>query len=167
MCGDVDAAQTVIKALLAEKQVLRDGHRRHETVFLKHHADAEIPSIQRRLRRDPDSVEGHGSRCEGDDSRHYLSQRRFSGTILPDQRMNLAALKVEIDAVDRRNAGIEFCRLVQSKNCVTHAPNSMSSGAILSLKIRRGPFAIMIRSPSSSTADTTPWFVPLTRLCSE
>ncbi len=39
--GDVDAAQTIVKALLAEKQVLRHGHRRHETVLLKHHADAE------------------------------------------------------------------------------------------------------------------------------
>ena len=36
---------------------------------------------------------------------------------------------------------------------VAHAPNSLSSGAMGSLRTRPGPFAIMMRSPLSSTAD--------------
>ena len=55
--GDIDAAQAVVEALLAEKQVLRHRHRRHEAVLLEHHADAEMARLERRLRRDLDSVD--------------------------------------------------------------------------------------------------------------
>ena len=40
--GDVDAAQAVEEFLLAEEEVLRDRHRRHQAVLLEHHGDAEL-----------------------------------------------------------------------------------------------------------------------------
>ncbi len=91
----------------------------------------------------------------------------FPAPFSPTSAWISRALKVKIDTVDRGNAGIELGRLVQGENRVAHAPNSAASGAIGSLKMRPGPFAIMIRSPLNSIADTTPWFVPSTRLCSE
>ena len=57
--GDVDAAQPVVEFLLTEKQVLRDRHARHQAVLLEHHGDAEMPRLQRSLRRGLDAVDEH------------------------------------------------------------------------------------------------------------
>ena len=168
LCGDIDAAQAVVEAFLAEEQVLRHRHGRHEAVLLEHHGDAEVTRLERRLRRDGNAIDRHRSRRQRHDAGHDLRQRRLAGAILADQRVDLSASQVEIDAVDGRNAGVELGRLGQRKNdVVAHAPNSLSSGAMGSFRTRPGPFAIMMRSPSRSTAATTPWFVPSTRLCSE
>ena len=57
--GNVDAAQPIVEFLLAEKQVLRHRHGRHQTVLLEHHGDAELPRLQRRLRRCLHAVDEH------------------------------------------------------------------------------------------------------------
>ena len=46
--GDIDAAQAVVEFLLAEEQVLRDRHGRHQAVLLEHHGDAEMARLERR-----------------------------------------------------------------------------------------------------------------------
>ena len=139
--GDVDAAQSIVKALLAEEEVLRHRHRRHETVLLKHHGDAEMTRFERRLRRNLDAVDGHCSRGQRDDARHDFGQSRLARAVLADERMDLPAPEIEIDAVDRRDAGIEFGRFVQRENdVVAHAPSSLSSGAIGSFRTRPAPW---------------------------
>ena len=111
--GDVDAAQPVEELLLAEKQVLRHRHGRHQAVLLEHHRDAEMPRLERRSRGDLAALDQHLSRGQRDDAGHHLGQRRLAGAVLADQRVDLAAPQREIDAVDRRHAGVDFGRLAQ------------------------------------------------------
>ena len=55
-----------------------------------------------------DAVDRHGARGQRHDARHDLGQRRLAGAVLADQRMDLAAPQVEIDALDGGHAGIEL-----------------------------------------------------------
>ena len=50
---DVDAAQAVEEALLAEEEVLRHRHRRHQAGLLEHHRDAELARLVAACARRP------------------------------------------------------------------------------------------------------------------
>ena len=147
--GDVDAAQAIVEVLLAEKEVLRHRHRRHEAVLLEHHGDAEMARLQRRT-----------SAATSTPSTVIVPEVRVTTPAMTLVSVDLPApfsptsawisprLQVEIDALDRRNAGVEFGRVVQREDDVAaHAPTSLSSGAMGSFRIRPGPLAIMIRTP--------------------
>ena len=164
--GDVDAAQPVVEPFLTEEQILRDRHGRHQAVLLEHHRDAEMARFERRSRRRVDAVHLHRSGTQGNDAGHDLGQGRFPGAVLADQRMNLAAPKLEIDILDRGHAGIELGRVTEGEDDVGHARNSCSIPAAGIRSRRPGPLASAYSDPFISTAATMPWLMPSTRLCS-
>ena len=91
--------------LLAEHDVLRDGHHGNEHEMLVHHADAGMDGIARR-------VEAHGLAVQEDLSGigpiepvEDVHQRRLAGAVLAEQRVHLTAPDVEADVVVRYDAG--------------------------------------------------------------
>src|SRR5690606_30281045 len=52
------------------------------------------------------------------DTRDDLHQRRFSGAVLADQHVHLAAVDVEIDLVECDGARINLCHLLSAQNHV-------------------------------------------------
>ena len=124
--GDVDAAQSVVEPLLAEEQVLRHRHRRNQAVLLEHHGDAEMARLQRRSRRDRPAVDEHRARGQRHHARHDLGQRRLARAVLADQRVNLAAPQLEIDAVDRRDAPNRVWSPCEARGCCrSRAPSPL------------------------------------------
>ncbi len=164
--SDVDAAQAVIEFLLAQKQVLGDSHGRHQAVFLKNHGDAEMARFQRCSGRGLNAVDLHGAGSQRDDAGHHLCQCRFACAVFPNEGMNLAAPKLEIDILDRRNARIKLCRLAKREDDIAHARSSASIMGSGRRSKRPGPLASANSAPFSSTAATMPWLTPSTRLCS-
>ena len=164
--GDVDAAQPVVEAFLSQKQILGDRHGRNQAVLLKHHRDAEMACLERRSGRHVDAVDLHGPGRQGDDAGHHLGQGRLAGAVLSDQSVNLSTPKFEIDVLDRGHAGIELGRVAKREDDIAHARNSCSITVSGARNNRPGPLAMANSAPSISTAATTPWLTPSTRLCS-
>ena len=171
---DVDAAQAVEELLLAEKEVLRHRHRRHQAGFLEDHRHAEVQRLVRRARVDLAAVDQHLPRGEVDDAGHHLGEGRLAGAVLADDRVDLAGAQREVDAVDRRHAGVLLRRLAQLEDgrgdrgrVRRHDCRLRSAPATERRRILRQPLASTNRSPAHSTAATTPWCLPSKRLCSE
>ena len=92
---DVGSAQPVEEFFVAEVEVLRHGHRRHEAGFLEHHGDAVTPGV--RGTGDLNPFAFHEDLAAG---RRYgagedFHQGRFSGAVLAEDGVNLAAAEVE------------------------------------------------------------------------
>ena len=89
----------------AEKQVLFDGQFRHQAEFLEYRTDADDAGAVRGEMDDllPLILEcaGIGRIGAGDD----VDQRRLAGAVFAEQDVNLAAPKIEVDAVQRDDAG--------------------------------------------------------------
>ena len=103
---DIDAAQAVEEFLVAQIEVLRDGHRGHETGLLIDHRDAVSPSQSRAGDMDLLAVETDFAPGRHDRPREDLDQRRFAGAVLSQDRVNLAATQVEVDVLQRGDAAI-------------------------------------------------------------
>ena len=161
--GDVDAAQAVEEFLVAEIEVLRHGHRRHQAGFLEHHGDA---LAQRRRRRGEvhllAAIE-HAAAGGLDDAGHDLGQRRFAGAVLAQQRVDLALAQIEIDLPHRRHAAIGLGDLLHPDDRFHGSGLARAVGAALPGWRRRLSTSPGC-GPSNSTALVMPWRVPLARL---
>ena len=78
--------------------VLRDRHVREQRVVLEHDAGA---AARRRQMVDRFAVEQHAAFALRDEAGDDAQQRRLAAAARPEQRDELAAGKVELDAVDR------------------------------------------------------------------
>ena len=98
----------VMQLLVAEFDVLRRRHRRHQAGFLIDHADAGCERIARRVEIDRLAVDEIIARGQLDGAGDRLAERRFAGAVLADQRVDLAGMEIEIDVLDGVHAAIDL-----------------------------------------------------------
>ncbi len=99
-----DDAEAVDR-LAAGIDVLGDAQRADEAALLVDHRDAGVRGALLAQAGDRHTVQLDRAAVGLVDPRHQVHQRRLAGTVLADQRMNLAALHIERDVVDRAHAG--------------------------------------------------------------
>src|SRR5262249_1285587 len=87
---DVYAPQAIKKTLLAKEKILSHRNRRYQARFLKHHGDAKMESLDRRFRPHFWPFDEHLPRGESNHSGNCFGERRLAGTVLSDERVNLA-----------------------------------------------------------------------------
>ena len=83
----------------AEDDVLGDGHHRDEHEVLVHHPDPGLDRLARRRERDGLSVEPDLSPVGPVEPVEDVHQRRLAGSVLAEQRVDLAPAHVERDLV--------------------------------------------------------------------
>ena len=105
---DVERAEAGEQLFVAELDVLRRRHGRHQAGFLVDHADAGGERVARRLEIDRLAVDAVGAGGEPDRAGDRLAERRFAGAVLADQRVHLAGVEVEIDPLDGMHAAIDL-----------------------------------------------------------
>ena len=107
---------------LSEIDILRDIELRHQAQFLTDQADAHRERRARPLdAHRTDEVDGDSTFVRLRHAEHDLHQRGLPRAVFPEQRVNLAAVETEIDALQSaktapalRLAGIRAChRLAQ------------------------------------------------------
>ncbi len=161
----VQAAQPVEELFVAQIDVLRHRHRRHQHGLLKHHGDAERQRFGRRRQHHRLAVEQHFAGRELVHAGQRLGQRRFAGAVLADDGVDLAGLQREIDVLDRGHAAKFFGGFAQFEDRAhdgfvptgrSAAPDSRTSTP--------GPLAATSRSARSSHTDVMPWIMPSARL---
>src|SRR5262249_47803023 len=98
---------------VAEKDIFRDAKIRRDHQLLEDRYDAMLPGIARPLehRRLAFDLDRAAIRLyvAGEDP----DERRFAGTVLPDQRMDFAAPQIERDATQSADAGKVLHQIVQ------------------------------------------------------
>ena len=103
---DIGAPQAIVEFLVAQIEILRDGQRRDKTGLLVDHRDPVPP--RKRGTSDLDAIAGEANfaRRGRDHAGQDLDQRRLAGPVLSDDRVDLAAAKLEIDIFQRGDAPI-------------------------------------------------------------
>ncbi len=161
----VKPTQPVEELFVAQIDVLRHRHRRHQHGFLKHHGDAERERFRWRRQQHRLAVEQHFTGREPVHAGERLGQGRLAGTVFADDGVNFATLQREIDILDRGHATKFFGGFAQFENGahdgfvpigLSAAPDNRTSTP--------GPLAATNRSERSSHTDVTPWIVPSARL---
>ena len=127
---DVQRAEARQQFFVAELDVLRRRHGRHQARLLVDHADAGGERVARLLEIDRLAVDIDFARGQPDRARDRLAQRRLAGAVLADQRMDLAGKEIEIDAFDGVHAAIDLA-------AVDDAQHRLARGAFF-LDRRRG-----------------------------
>ena len=102
--------------LLAEFDVLRRGHGRHQAGFLIDHADTGGERIARPLEIDELAVDVILAGGQLDGAGDRLAERRLAGAILADQPVNLAGIEIEIDVFDGMHAAIDLAAVHDAKH---------------------------------------------------
>ena len=105
---DVQLLEAGDELLVAEFDVLRRGHGRHQAGLLIDHADAGSERIARPLEIDRLAVDVILARRQLDGAGDRLAEGRFAGAVLADQRMHFAGIKIEIDVFDGVHAAIDL-----------------------------------------------------------
>ena len=87
----------------AEAYGLLDGFERRDRELLRHEADhgARRPVV----RDDVVPADCHRARRRGDDAADDVDQRGLAGAVRPEQREDLAAADLQVDALQRLEAG--------------------------------------------------------------
>ena len=93
--------QRPARGLGPQHQVLGHGHDRDEHEVLVDHADAQPDRLPRGVDRDRLAVEQDLALVRVVEPVEDVHQRRLAGPVLPEQRMDLAALELEVDRVVR------------------------------------------------------------------
>ena len=93
--------QRTARGLGPQHQVLGHGHDRDEHEVLVDHADAQPDRLPRGVDRDRLAVEQDLALVRVVEPVEDVHQRRLAGPVLPEQRMDLAALELEVDRVVR------------------------------------------------------------------
>ena len=89
----------------AKRDVFEHRHRLEQREVLEHHADAEPASRARIGDADGRAVEDDLALVGREDAVDHLDQRRLSGAVLAEQRVDLAGLDAQVDVVVRAHAG--------------------------------------------------------------
>ena len=92
----------------AEHHVLGDRERRDEVDLLIDRRDAARLGVLRRLRMNLAPVEKHRAAVALIDAGDDLDHRRFARAVLAHERVDFAAVKIELHAVERLHAGEGF-----------------------------------------------------------
>jgi hypothetical protein len=120
--------EALVARLDPEHDVLGDRHHRDEHEVLVHHADPALDRVLRRAERDALAVEDDLTLVGLREPVEDVHQRRLAGAVLAEQRVNLAAAKVEVDVVVGDGAGKD---LRDSPAVREPALRPQPSGAIL------------------------------------
>ena len=88
----------------ADEDVLGDAERRDQAELLVDRHDAELPGLDRTLRREAGAGEGHPAAGGGLRARQDLEQGGLAGAVLAEQAMHLAGAHVERHVVQRGHA---------------------------------------------------------------
>ena len=83
----------------AERDILEHRHRLEQREMLEHHADAQPPRRARIGDADGRAVEDDLPLVGREDAVDHLDQRRFSGAVLAEQRMDFAGLDAQVNVV--------------------------------------------------------------------
>ena len=127
--------------LPAEGQVFRHRHRRYEIDFLIDRSDAERTRLPRSADLDRVAVEANLAPVPAQGAGHDLDQRRLAGAVLAHQRVDLAGIDPEIDALERPNArkGLGDADHFNSRRGGFAHPAPPSSGHVFGRKRRTTP----------------------------
>ena len=92
------------RELAPKKQIGGDVEARHEVELLEDGGDARGLRGARIVEADGPPLQKHLARIGSEDAGEDVHERRLAGAVLTEQRMNLAALEVEIDAAQSLHA---------------------------------------------------------------
>ena len=96
------------RGLAAEEDVLGGGEVRHQRQLLVDGADAEVVGLPRALDAHHAAVDLDRPRIPRHRAAQDLHQRRLARAVLAEQYVNFSLPNVEIDAVERDDAGERF-----------------------------------------------------------
>src|SRR5260370_26363438 len=121
--------------MAAEKHVFADAQLRNEHEFLMNDVDAEIVSLVWGLNLDWPALPEHLPPVRFIKPGNDLHERRLSGAIFADQRMNLAGTHVEGDVVKHGDAAERLRYVLHSK-----AQVAISRQHLWCLRVQEGIF---------------------------
>src|SRR3954464_4167431 len=99
--GRVEVEQQALARLVGQDDVLGHRHDGDEHEVLVHHADPVLDGLQRRADADGPAVDADLALVGLVQPVEDAHQRRLAGAVLPEQRVDLAGLQVEVDRVVR------------------------------------------------------------------
>jgi hypothetical protein len=114
--SDVEAAQTVEEALVAQEDVLRHRHRRDERGFLVDHGDAGMQCRRRIGKADRFAVDEDLAFTRRHGPCGNLHQRRLAGAVFAEQRMDFAGLDGEGHILHCGHRAVELADAAQLKH---------------------------------------------------
>ena len=114
LLGIVDARRA--RDLAPHEDIVAHVHVRRQGQFLVDDGNAEVPRGDGRADRRGPALQQQFARCRLLDARQDLHQRRFSRAVLAEQRGHLAAMHVEIDALERMHRAEGLGHVAGRKN---------------------------------------------------
>ena len=105
LAGTAALAEAGPRDLVAEEDVLGDVEVRHQVELLVDRRDAVLDRLRRRRERRLLAVPDEGALVGLVEAGEHLDQRRLAGAVLAEQAVHLAGPDVEVDAVERPDAG--------------------------------------------------------------
>jgi hypothetical protein len=105
---DVERAKARQQLLVAELDILRRRHGRHQARLLIDHGDAGAERIARPLEMRGHAVDIIVAGGELDRARDCLAQGRLPGAVLAHHGMHFAGIEIEIHTLDRMDAAIDL-----------------------------------------------------------
>ena len=126
--GRLEVEEHALARLVGQHDVLGHGHDRDEHEVLVDHADPEVDGLERRVDGDGPAVDADLAlvgRVEPVEDAH---QRRLAGAVLPEQRVDLAGLQVEVDRVVRDDRPEALRDPAQLEGVLPCLPSATASG---------------------------------------
>jgi hypothetical protein len=105
---NVERAEASQQLLVAELDVLRRGHGRHQAGLLIDHADAGGERVAGAIEAGELAVDIVFAGGQPDRPGDRLAQGRFAGTVLAHQCMHFAGIEIEIDVFDGVDAAVDL-----------------------------------------------------------
>ena len=158
---DVEGAEAREQLLVAELDVLRRRHGRHQAGFLVDHADAGGERVARRLEINRLAVDAIGAGGEPDRAGDRLAERRLAGAVLADQRVHLAGVEVEIDAFDGVHAAVDLAAVADAE----HRLARVSAGVTWRRAIPKTAILFIAAAPAWCSSTRPLPFDTMTRPC--
>jgi hypothetical protein len=108
---DIGAAQAVEEFFVAQIEVLRHAHGRHEAGLLIDHRDAVSPREGRAGDLDRLALDTNFAPGRGDRAGENLDQRRLAGAVLAEDGVHLTSPQIEVDVFQGGDAAIVLADL--------------------------------------------------------
>jgi len=131
--------------------VLLDRQKRVEQVILKH--DADRRANRRVVLSQPMAVERDLARVRLQDRAEYVDRRRLARAVRPEKREQLAAIQVEVDAVDRPHRPVRLLQPLDLEDFLHALTPKLSTLYHAAPRRTRNAGALLIRSALKRTAD--------------